>query len=92
MIKIADVKSAAGSVMTDGCGLMHEDLRLGIRGHLRITELPCFFQARIGGFKGIWAVLPDADWPYGDFRLAVRVSMRVVIPSGDVFSQTMTAA
>ncbi|KAG8425956.1 hypothetical protein J3459_008559 [Metarhizium acridum] len=55
------------STMNDGIGRISKALAMKIASKLGLTELPCAFQARLGGAKGMWIIdsdpiLGDGDW------------------------------
>ncbi|ETN44653.1 uncharacterized protein HMPREF1541_10323 [Cyphellophora europaea CBS 101466] len=52
----ADIQSAEGNVMNDGCALMSVGLAIAITRMLGLDEVPSAFQGRISGAKGMWLV------------------------------------
>eukprot|EP00963_Diacronema_lutheri_P008101 scaffold694_cov338-Pavlova_lutheri.AAC.43 len=70
-----EVKDARVEARTDGCGLMRDDLADEVAASLNIGTAPAAVQARWGGSKGVWLVVPANEWSYGEGkRFAVRAS------------------
>ncbi|KAH8602635.1 RNA dependent RNA polymerase-domain-containing protein [Bisporella sp. PMI_857] len=67
-----------GQCMTDGGGRMSQSLALKITQKLGLSYLPCAFQGRLGGAKGLWVIdisdLGTEDWieVYGEQLKWVR--------------------
>ncbi|KAH8817394.1 RNA dependent RNA polymerase-domain-containing protein [Xylogone sp. PMI_703] len=62
---LPDIRSDAGFVMNDGCGLMSRKMAIAIREKLGLSELPSAFQGRIGGAKGLWLLDIEDDGSSG---------------------------
>ena len=45
-------------VMNDGCARISKAAALGVTQMLNLSQVPCAFQGRIGGAKGVWMVDP----------------------------------
>lgn len=58
--RLADPKDHA--IMNDGCARMSMTLAKAICQSLALREVPSAFQARVGGAKGLWMVVPDPDF------------------------------
>eukprot|EP00236_Picocystis_salinarum_P001767 CAMPEP_0183829990 /NCGR_PEP_ID=MMETSP0807_2-20130328/3750_1 /TAXON_ID=88271 /ORGANISM="Picocystis salinarum, Strain CCMP1897" /LENGTH=2784 /DNA_ID=CAMNT_0026075313 /DNA_START=47 /DNA_END=8401 /DNA_ORIENTATION=+ len=70
-----DVEEFRVEARTDGCGLMRDDLADEVASSLQIGTAPAAVQARWGGSKGVWLVVPANEWRYGeDKRFAIRAS------------------
>lgn len=70
-----DVEDLRVEARTDGCGLMRDDLADEVASSLHIGTAPAAVQARWGGCKGVWLVVPANEWKYGeDKRFAIRTS------------------
>ena len=49
-------KQMDSPVMNDGCARISKAAARGIAEHLHLDQVPCAFQGRIGGAKGMWLV------------------------------------
>ena len=56
--KRANIKppDSAAPIMNDGCGRISKAAALGVAQKLNLSQVPCAFQGRIGGAKGVWIV------------------------------------
>jgi RNA-dependent RNA polymerase len=59
VVQIPDVLAADGSISTDGCGLIKDNLALRISREMCLPEDTCVFQIRLGGTKGVLTRMPD---------------------------------
>ncbi|GAC93509.1 hypothetical protein PHSY_001074 [Pseudozyma hubeiensis SY62] len=56
-----DPKTGKAVEMTDGAGIMSLAVASDIAQHMGYKKIPCAFQGRIAGAKGVWYVDPNAE-------------------------------